>query len=186
MLVVIVLMGVVGAVVTASLITTLKTQRLTDGNVAATNGARTAIEEMSRDLRTANPVRAADANSVTIDMYYGGRCERRKYYVSGTQLLMDRAQFAAGVRCGTYGATPGTATTSVVLGAVSNSASNPLFTYSRWDTVSDASVALAVPVASTSLGKIDGVTLNVLVPVSGQSNPVAVSTTVDLRNVEVK
>jgi type II secretory pathway pseudopilin PulG len=185
MLVVIVVLGVVGSVVSSAVISSLKTQRLTQANVVSTSDARTAVERMTRDIRTTNPLRAASANSITFDLYYGTGCERRTYYLSGTSLMLDRATFAAGVRCGSQTATPGAATTVTVIGNVANTTATPLFRYYRWDSVSKTRVEVTAPVASTSLRSVDTVLVDVHVSTPEQG-PVALTTLVDLRNVELK
>lgn len=184
MLVVVVILGVVSAVVSAAIISSLRVQQVTESNVTSMAGARTAVERMSRDIRTANPLRVAQANLISFDMYYGTRCERRTYSVVSGSLVLSRAQFAAGVRCGVYGAVPGAATTSTVIKDVTNTTATPLFRYYRWDTATKTRVESAAPVTA-GLTSVDTVRISALVSALRQGD-VGVQALVDLRNVEIK
>ena len=184
MLVVVVILGVVSAVVSAAIISSLRVQQVTESNVTSMAGARTAIERMSRDIRTANPLRTAQANVISFDMYYGTRCERRTYSVVAGSLVLSRAQFAAGVRCGASGAVPGAATTSTVIRNVTNTTAAPLFRYYRWDTATKTRVESPAPVTA-GLTSVDTVRINALVSALQQGD-VGVEALVDLRNVEIK
>jgi len=184
MLVVVVILGVVSAVVSAAIISSLRVQQVTESNVTSMAGARTAIERMSRDIRTANPLRTAQANVISFDMYYGTRCERRTYSVVAGSLVLSRAQFAAGVRCGASGAVPGAATTSTVIKNVTNTTAAPLFRYYRWDTATKTRVESPAPVTA-GLTSVDTVRINALVSALRQGD-VGVQALVDLRNVEIK
>lgn len=184
LLVSIVLLGVVGAIASAAVITATKTQRSTDGVVTARTEATKSVDRMSRDLRAANPLRAAAATDVTIDTLRGSTCERRRYYVDGSnRLMLSIAPFTSGVGCGVSGATPGTATTTVIADEVS-AGGTPLFSYQRWDTASAQRVAITTPVGAANLGLVDSVVVSVTVPAAPRA-PVTVSTQVDLRNVEI-
>lgn len=185
MLVVIVVLGVIGAVVSSAVVSSLRTQRLTQANVQSTSDARTAVERMTRDMRTANPLRAGEAGRTTFDMYYAGRCERRTYYVSGGDLKLDRQAFAAGVRCGSSSATPGAAVTTTVVENVTNDSTQPLFRYFRWDSVAKQRAEVTAPVAATAIRSVDTVLVEVSVSTPEQGD-VSLKTLVDLRNVELK
>jgi len=184
MLVVVIILGVVSAVVGAAIISSLRVQQVTESNVTSMAAARTAVERMSRDIRTANPLRTAQANLISFDMYFGTRCERRTYSVVGTSVVLSRAQFAAGVRCRAAGAVPGAATTSTVIRNVANTTGVPLFRYYRWDTATKSRVESPAPVTG-SLSSVDTVRINALVSALRQGD-VGVETLVDLRNVELK
>jgi hypothetical protein len=82
-----------------------------------------------------------------------------------------------------FGATPGTATATVIADAVATGGT-PLFTYLRWDGSTSQRVAITAPVSASNLGLVDGVVINVTVPAAPRA-PVTVSTQVDLRNVEI-
>jgi prepilin-type N-terminal cleavage/methylation domain-containing protein len=184
LLVSIILLGVVGSVASAAILTATQTQRSTDGLVTARTEATKAIERISRDLRVANPLRVADANDVTVDTLRGSTCERRRYYVDGAnRLMLSIAPFTTGTACGVYGAVPGTATSTVIADAVVTGGT-PIFSYLRWDGSTSQRVAVTAPVAASSLGLVDGVVISVTVPAAPRE-PVTVSTQVDLRNVEI-
>jgi prepilin-type N-terminal cleavage/methylation domain-containing protein len=184
LLVSIILLGVVGSIASAAILTATQTQRNTDSLVTARTEATKSVERISRDLRAANPLRAAAANDVTVDTLRGTTCERRRYYVDGTnRLMLSTARFATGTACGVFGATPGAATATVIADAVATGGT-PLFTYLRWDGSTSQRVAITAPVSASNLGLVDGVVINVTVPAAPRA-PVTVSTQVDLRNVEI-
>jgi prepilin-type N-terminal cleavage/methylation domain-containing protein len=182
LLVVIVLIGVVGAISLAATLSALETQQTTDGLVTARNEGSKVVERVSRDARTANPLRVAEADELTLDTYRGSTCERRRYYVDGTALKLDVSSFASGVQCNQSGAAPGAASTTVVTPNLETSGT-PLFQYLRWDAAVGERVVVAAPVASASIGTVDAVLITATVP--AQDRPaVVVSSQVDLRNVE--
>jgi hypothetical protein len=146
--------------------------------------ASQAVERMTRDLRAANPVRAADANTVTVDVTRGTTCERRRYFMQGTELLVGVSPFGSGVACGTYGATPGTEQVSLVARGLTNDSADPLLTYLRWDGATAARTEVAAPVPTGSLRTIDGIVVSATAE-AGERPPVTVETLVDLRNVEL-
>lgn len=184
LLVSIILLGVVGSIASAAILTATKTQRSTDGLVTARTEATKSVDRVSRDLRAANPLRAANANDVTLDTLRGSTCERRRYFVDGSsRLMLSIAPFATGTACNVAGATPGTAATTVVADAVV-AGTAPVFSYQRWDTSSGQRVAVAAPVSAANLGLVDSVVISVTVPAAPR-DPVTVSTQVDLRNVEI-
>ena len=184
LLVVIVILGVVSLVVSAAIISSLRTSRVTEANVLGATEARIVLERTSLDIRTADPLRSADADSITLDTYRKGQCERRTYYLSGDELLLDVAPFGAGVKCGVYGSTPGAAVTSTIASGLTNDDSNPLFTYYKWDSTTEERVEVPAPVASSAVPFIDTVEIEVGIEAREQSD-VGMSTVVDLRNVEV-
>ena len=185
LLVSIVLIGVVGSIASAAVITATKTQRSTDSLVTARTEASKSVERISRDVRTANPLRIAQANDLTLDTLRGTTCERRRYYVDGnSRLMLSIAPFASGVKCGTSGSTPGTAVPTVIANEVAVGGA-PVFSYQRWDSATSERVGVTAPVAAANVGLVDSVVISVTVPAQERA-PVTVSTQVDLRNVEIQ
>jgi prepilin-type N-terminal cleavage/methylation domain-containing protein len=184
LLVSIILLGIVGSIASAAILSATKTQRSTEGWVTARTEATKAVERMSRDLRAANPLRVADANEVTLDTMRGSTCERRRYFVDASnRLVLSVAPFSSGTVCGVYGATPGAAIETPVTDEVVTGGT-PVFTYLRWDSGSSQRVPLTTPASAADLRLIDAVVLNVTVPAAPRE-PITVSTQVDLRNVEI-
>ena len=181
----IVILGVVGTIVSAAIISSLRTQRVTEANVLSNAEARLAVERTSLDIRTANPLREATSTSITVDTFRKGICERREYRLSGDELLLDVAPFAAGVDCNVANTSPGTAVTSLVAEGLTNGTTEPLFTYYRWDSTTDERVEVPAPVSTASLRLVDSVEIRVLVEAREQGD-VETSTIVDLRNVDVR
>jgi prepilin-type N-terminal cleavage/methylation domain-containing protein len=183
LLVSIILLGIVGAISSAAIITATRTQQATTGLVEARTEAARVVERVSRDLRAANPLRVAEATSVTVDTLRGGTCERRRYYVGAdARMMLDVSRFASGTACNVVGANPGSVTTSSIADDVTGS--NPMFTYFRWNSTTGARVQVASPVAAADLRRVDGVVISVTVPAPGRT-PVTVTSQVDLRNVEI-
>jgi prepilin-type N-terminal cleavage/methylation domain-containing protein len=179
----IVLIGIVGAISSAAIISSTRTQQATTGLVEARADAARVVERVSRDLRAANPLRAAEATAVTVDTLRGSTCERRRYYVGAdARMMLDVSRFATGTACNVVGTNPGAVTTTSIADDVTGS--NPMFTYFRWNSTTGARVQVASPVAAADLRRVDGVVISVTVPAPGRT-PVTVTSQVDLRNVEI-
>ena len=185
LLVSIVILGVVSAIVSVAIISSLRTSRVAEANVLSATEARIVLERTSLDIRTADPLVAASANSITLDTFRKGQCERRTYRLSSGQLLLDVAGFGSGVACGVYGSTPGAVTTTVVADGLTNTTAAPLFRYFRWSSTTNTRTAVSAPVAAASMGQVDGVEVRVGI-VAREQDDVGLSTLVDLRNVELK
>ena len=185
LLVSIVILGVVSAIVSVAIISSLRTSRVAEANVLSATEARTVLERTSLDIRTADPLVAASANSITLDTFRKGQCERRTYRLASGQLLLDVAGFGSGVDCGVYGTTPGAVTTTVVADGLTNTTAAPLFSYYRWSSTTNTRTPVTAPVSAASLGSVDGVEVRVGI-VAREQDDVELSTLVDLRNVELK
>ena len=185
LLVSIVILGVVSAIVSVAIISSLRTSRVAEANVLSATEARIVLERTSLDIRTADPLVSASANSITLDTYRKGQCERRTYRLVSGQLLLDVRGFGSGVACGVYGATPGAVTTTVVADGLTNTTAAPLFRYFRWSSTTNTRTAVPAPVAAASIGQVDGVEVRVGI-VAREQDDVGLSTLVDLRNVELK
>jgi hypothetical protein len=141
------------------------------------------VERVSRDLRAANPLRAAAATDLTVDTLRGTTCERRRYYVGAdNRMMLATSRFTSGTGCNISGTTPGAATTTPVADDVTGS--TQMFTYYRWDATAGQRTAVTAPVSAADLRRVDSVVIAVTVPVPGRA-PVTVTSQVDLRNVEV-
>lgn len=96
LLVVLVLIGVVGSIVTAGLINALQTTRTTQARIAALNELQVSAERIARELRAACPATAMGANDVTVEVVRSGTKFRHRFYVVGDRLLHDAAELSGG------------------------------------------------------------------------------------------
>jgi prepilin-type N-terminal cleavage/methylation domain-containing protein len=185
LLVTMIIMGVISAVVTAGIVTSLTDQRRERTRLDAVSGSQQVLERVTKDLRAADPLVAADASSVTVLVYHGAACQQRRYYVNASnQLVEEIASYPASASCRTRSGTVGTASSFVLLARVANASTDPLFSYRRIDAAQDAEVPVTVPVVATFLPLVDSVTVSLKAGLKENQAPVSVSTSVDLRNVE--
>jgi len=185
LLVTMILMGVIGSVVTAGVVSAMQDQRRATSRLDAVTSTQRALERVTKDLRAADPLVAADAQSVTTLVYHGTSCQQRRYYVNATnQLVQEIAKYPASTTCANRTGTPGTATSNVLVTKVVNTATEPVFVYQRIDPAQAALVTVPTPVASTLVALVDSVTINVKAGLKFGQQPVVVQTAVDLRNVE--
>ena len=178
-------LGILGAMVLSISISALKTSRTTQNRVVGTSQAQAATERISKDLRSADPLVAADANDVTAKVYRSGHCEIHRWYVSGGSLLQDTQKYGASTNCATASGTPSAVTTQTLVQTVLNGATTPIFTFARWDTTANppALFTMPAPVPAANVSLVDRVT--VVIDASQPENhaPVVVQSAVDLRNV---
>lgn len=96
LLVVVVLVGVLGAIVGSTTIQTLQSTRRTQVKSETDASLRTSLEQMTRELRVADPLRPAPtATSVSLDVARSGGCHRKTYSLSGGQLTETVQSFPA-------------------------------------------------------------------------------------------
>jgi prepilin-type N-terminal cleavage/methylation domain-containing protein len=105
MLIVIVLVGILGAIVTTAIADSMKTTRQDYNREFSVTQLQTALERISRDLRVADPAQKAAAQDVVVDVYRNAKCVRTEYKVSGTNLVWESWTF--GSTCATYPSTTG-------------------------------------------------------------------------------
>jgi len=185
LLVVVVIMGIIGTIVSATIISSLQATRREQDRVFTISTAQTALERLSRDLRTADPLTAANLNDVSMQVYRAGYCEQRRYWVDSTgQLLMSRAPYtAASTSCSTASGATATATTQVLMTNAGVDSTTLIF---RYYTVNPnaALTELSAPVAATDLAHVDRVELTIKGVLSENGSPVFLTSSIDLRNVE--
>lgn len=190
LLVAMIIMGVIGAVVSAGVLSAMQDQRRAQSRLDAITATQRALERVTKDLRAADPLVAADAKSVTTLVYHGtpgvnGACQQRRYYVDASnQLVQEIAKYPASTTCANKTGTLGTASTRVLLKTVANTSAEPVFVYQRIDLTSSALVTVTTPVASNLVPLVDSATINVKAGLKYGQQPVVVQTAVDLRNVE--
>jgi prepilin-type N-terminal cleavage/methylation domain-containing protein len=122
MLVVIVLFGIIGAIVTTASITGLRQQSQLQNRSDVLAQARTALERIDRDIRSANPLLAATSTQLVLSEVSPSLTRTVTYAVSSHKLVASETDTT----------TAGVTTTSrnVLLSNLLNSAANPLFTVS--------------------------------------------------------
>jgi prepilin-type N-terminal cleavage/methylation domain-containing protein len=185
LLVTMIIMGVISAVVTAGIITSLTDQRRERTRLDAVSGSQRVLERVTKDLRAANPLVAGDATSVTMLVYHGTACQQRRYYVNASsQLVEEIASYPASTTCLNRTGTLGTASSFVLLAKVANASTDPVFSYRRIDPAQDALVSVTAPVSAGLVQLVDSVTVSLKAGLKENQAPVSVSTSVDLRNVE--
>jgi prepilin-type N-terminal cleavage/methylation domain-containing protein len=190
LLVAMIIMGVIGAVVSAGVLSAMQDQRRAQSRLDAVTATQRALERVTKDLRAADPLVAADAKSVTALVYHGtpgvnGACQQRRYYVDATnQLVQEIAKYPASTTCADKTGTLGTASSRVLVKTVVNTAAEPVFAYQRIDPAQSALLTVTTPVASNLVSLVDSVTINVKAGLKFGQQPVVVQTAVDLRNVE--
>ena len=163
----------------------MQDQRRAQSRLDAITSTQRALERVTKDLRAADPLVAADARSVTTLVYHGTACQQRRYYVDATnQLVQEIARYPASTTCANKTGVLGTATSSVLVKSIVNTTTQPVFVYQRIDPAQSALVAVTAPVASTLVSLVDSVTINVKAGLKYGQQPVVVQTAVDLRNVE--
>jgi prepilin-type N-terminal cleavage/methylation domain-containing protein len=185
LLVTMMIMGVIGSVVTAGVVSAMQDQRRAQSRLDAISSTQRALERITKDLRAADPLTAADARSVIALVYHGTSCQQRRYYVNASnQLVQEVAKYAASTTCANRTGAVGAAKSHVLVTTIANTSGQPVFAYQRIDPAQDALITVATPVTATVVSLVDSVTINVRAGLKHSQQPVVVQTAVDLRNVE--
>jgi len=99
LLVSIVLLGVVGAVVTAGIVTAMKTTRQDELRGDGSAKLRIAVERVSQDVRAADPLRIALPQGLVVDEDRRGKCVRSSYQVAAGLLQTQRTTYDSVATC---------------------------------------------------------------------------------------
>lgn len=128
LLVVMILLSVISGIVVATMIGTMRSTRQAQNRASSADAIQSQLERIARDLRVADPIRAASATSITVDNYRGTGCFRETWSLSSGSLVRALTTFAASSACTVYPATatPLSSSTQTMLTGLSNST---LFTY---------------------------------------------------------
>lgn len=174
LLVIIIIFGIVSGIIATTMIYSMRSTRLHQNRVYAAEDVQVQIERMGRDLRVADPIRAASATSMTVDLYRGAGCVREQWSVVGTTLQVTQKTYAAWASCSVYPATAAATSTSTrtALSRLANGAT-PVFTYAD-----STGAALSSPTPS----KVATVTITLVESVVGRPGTVQFSTAVGVRN----
>jgi prepilin-type N-terminal cleavage/methylation domain-containing protein len=191
LLVVITLTGIVGSITVAAVTTGLRKQSQVQDRNDALAQARTALQRVDRDIRSSDPLEAAQANQIVVQESQATETRTMTYSVipaagSTSQLVVDESDVSSS----------GVALTSpprrVVLSNLVNTSTNPVFNFSpsstytasSTGTVNTATCAVSgtTPVAydPTCVGTV---TVNLAVEPATINQPIYISDNgTDLRN----
>jgi len=176
--VVMMLLGIVSAIVSTTMIGAMRSTRQQQNRSYAVAGIQDQLERISRDLRVADPVRAASANSITVDLLKGSTCLRRTWALSGTSLVVTTVTYAAWASCSVFPATVTATSTSTVtaLQQVGNGGT-PLFTYA--DGIGNA-------LASPTVTQIGNVAVTLVQTVPEKRVAPSFTTSVGVKNATIR
>lgn len=179
LMIVIILLAIISGIVSTAMIGAMRGTRQHQNRSYAVSSLQTQLERVARDIRVADPVRAASATSVTFDLYKGATCVRRTWSVVNGALTVASTTYAAWSSCAAYPATatPTSSSTTTAIAALGNGAT-PVFTFAD---------GIGAPLPSTptlsSIGSI-AVTLVQSVP-EGRVGP-TFSTSVGVKNATIR
>lgn len=167
LLVVIILMGVIGAIFTSGMMSAMRADRRTRARVGVQGDLAKGVDRMTKQIRVASPVVAFSPTSLSVETYRGGIRYRYTYTYNTTAKTvteqLDRYATATAV-------TPVSSTTQTLLTNVSNGTSVPMFAYyDRTGTV------------ATTVAKVARVEIT-LVETPAEQNAIRFQTSVFLRN----
>ena len=178
LLVVVTLLGIVGAVGTTAMIRALKTADKGQARVYGLADVQKGVERMSRELRAADPVETMSATSVSARVYRNGLCYRYTYALVGSEIreTLERLSPNPGVFNECTAVVSGTSATTVLVRGLTNTSTTPLFSY----------YAQTAPtmVAATGLGDLRQIVIDARSAPSG--TPLRVSTSVQIRNFDTE
>lgn len=167
LLVVVILLGVVGAIVSSGIISSLRADRRTRARVAVTADLTTGVDRMSKQLRVAAPVIDFSAESVTVQTYRDGLRWRHTFAHDTTAKTVTETiqRFPS-----ESAVTPDQTTTKILLTGVTNDGETPMFRYYDKD--------------GTVAGEVDEVARVVLTLVETpfEQGPIRFETSINLRN----
>ncbi|HWH31480.1 MAG TPA: type II secretion system protein [Egibacteraceae bacterium] len=151
---------VVGALVVTSLIQGSRSTVAAQDRSEGIAELQLALERLSRELRAADPLTAAEADSVELEITRDGQVRRIAYAVTGRELVESR--------------TVGAATTSTVLAQEVD-----VLALTYYDDDGDV---IAAPVPTAGLDDVHRAVIRIERFIPGSGEPIEVQTTVYLRN----
>lgn len=120
LLIVILLLGIVGAVTTTGLVQSTRSSQRAQDRIHAFNELQIGLERATRELRAADPVLTAADDDVTVQIYRDGQCFRHRIHVDAGEL-----RTGSSATCGSST----TISTSSVVRDVQNPDTMPVFRY---------------------------------------------------------
>lgn len=141
MLVVVILLGIIGGIVSTTAIGGMRSTRQAQNRAYSTEAIQAQIERMARDIRVADPIRAASSTSLTVDDYRNSTtCVRNTWAVSAGNLVQTSITYPTWASCTAYPstATPTSTVTRTILTSLDTS-STSVFTYGDANNVTLAS-----------------------------------------------
>jgi prepilin-type N-terminal cleavage/methylation domain-containing protein len=179
-LVVMVLFGIVGAIVTTASVSGLRHQTQLQDRSDVLAQARTALERIDRDIRSANPLLSASSSQIAIQVVEPTKTRTVTYSVSGNQLIArETDKSTAGVT---------TNSSTVLLRNLVSTSTTPVFAVSPLvgyvaPTGSGVSAATCAMSGGYDPGCVGTVTVHVMVQSSTSGAAVSVSDNgTELRN----
>jgi prepilin-type N-terminal cleavage/methylation domain-containing protein len=179
-LVVTVLFAIIGTIVTTAAVSGLRHQTQVQSRSDVLAQARTALERIDRDIRSANPLLSASSTQIAMQVVEPTKTRTVTYSVSGSQLIVRETDKS------TSGVT--TSTSKVLLQNLVSSSTSPVFAVSPVigyvaPTGSGVSAATCAMSGGYDPGCIGAVTVHVVVQPSTLGSPVSVSDNgTELRN----
>lgn len=172
LLVVTAILSVVMAVAANSVITSLQIQRRQMAQMEALNGAKVALERMTRDVRAANPVEVAQPDAIEVTVERGG----------GTQpsTFMVQAVAGGGQRLVWCQTTLAGCTGSDVRPLLEGVSSDPGYALLRY--FDDAGVELLPPIAAADMEDVQTVRLALRIDIPEHDGPLLLDNDISLRN----
>jgi len=176
LMVVIILLGVVGSIITTTLISGMRSTRQAQNRAYSTENVQAQLERIARDIRVADPIRAASSTSITVDNERGTGpgCLRETWALTSGNLVRTAVTFSTWAACSVYPATamPTSSVTQTVVSSIANGAT-PIFAYKD---------ATGASMATPTTSKI--AVVHVVLVQAGQEGRAAVTfeTSVGVRN----
>lgn len=178
MSIVLLILGVIGAIATSSVIQSMKTTDRGQKRVFGLADVQNAVERMSREIRAADPVEtSSSSSSVSVRVHRNGRCQRYTYALVGTELrqTLERLSPDPGVFNECTSVVAGSTVTTVLVRGLTNGSTTPLFTY-----LADTAPATT---AATTPAAVRSVVIDARSGMSG-TTPLQVRTSVQIRNFD--
>jgi prepilin-type N-terminal cleavage/methylation domain-containing protein len=185
LLVVVGIMSIIGTIVSGTIIQSMQASRREQERVFTVSTAQTALERLSRDLRTSDPLVAANLNDVSMLVYRSGHCELRRWWVdTQAQLLSSITRYTdASTSCATRSGGTDTPVTQVVMDNAGVDSTTLIFRYYTKNPNS-ALTEVTAPVPTNQLTRIDRAELTIKGLLRENGAPVFLTSSIDLRNVE--
>jgi hypothetical protein len=174
-----VLLAVLGGIVATSLTVSMKATRQDQNRSTASKQLQETLEQLSRDVRVANPIRVAATNDVVVDRYRGTLCDRVEFKVSGTT-LQRRIRTYNAPNGNTSNATNGCYNYGSPPAAVSDTGLQTFMT--NLTTANPFSYLTSTGTTATSAPNVHSIGVSVQVTLTEGRAPIAYATSVTLRN----